>query len=62
MGRGLKIMVKCDMCKGDPECIKVCSSKAIKLMSREQAEKAVAEIEARAFVPATKPIREAGKT
>lgn len=38
MGRGLKAMVKCDMCDGDPECIKVCSAKAIKVMSREEGE------------------------
>jgi Fe-S-cluster-containing hydrogenase component 2 len=50
-GQGLKIMVKCDMCKGDPEYIKVCSSKAIKLTEQEQAEKLISEIEARPFVP-----------
>jgi Fe-S-cluster-containing dehydrogenase component len=61
MGRGLKIMVKCDMCGGDPECIKVCSSKAIKVMSREQAEKLVAEMCSRPFVPATRPAGEADK-
>jgi Fe-S-cluster-containing dehydrogenase component len=62
MGRGLKIMVKCDLCKGDPECIKVCSSKAIKLMSREKAKALVCEMDARPFVPATKHVGEAGNT
>jgi carbon-monoxide dehydrogenase iron sulfur subunit len=36
MQRGLKVMAKCDMCGGDPECIKVCSAKAIKLVTREE--------------------------
>jgi Fe-S-cluster-containing dehydrogenase component len=61
MGRGLKIMVKCDMCGGDPDCIKVCSSKAIKIMSREQAEALVSEMNARPFVPATRPAAGANK-
>ena len=47
MGRGLKVMVKCDLCNGDPECIKVCSAKAIKLLPRDEAEKLVRELEAR---------------
>ncbi|WP_424358020.1 4Fe-4S dicluster domain-containing protein [Methanocella sp. MCL-LM] len=47
IGRGLKIMVKCDMCAGDPECIKVCSPKAIKVMSREDAATKIKEIESR---------------
>lgn len=47
MGRGLKIMVKCDMCGGDPECIKVCSPKAIKLLTREAAHELVHEMEHR---------------
>lgn len=34
MQRGLKVMTKCDLCGGDPSCIKVCSAKAIQLVSR----------------------------
>lgn len=36
MQRGLKAMTKCDLCGGDPSCIKVCSAKAIQLVSREE--------------------------
>jgi len=35
MQRGLKAMTKCDLCGGDPSCIKVCSARAIQLVSRE---------------------------
>ncbi len=35
MQRGLKAMTKCDLCGGDPSCIKVCSAKAIQFVSRE---------------------------
>lgn len=45
MGRGLKIMVKCDMCGGDPECLKVCSAKAIRLMARGDAIELVRRLE-----------------
>jgi Fe-S-cluster-containing hydrogenase component 2 len=38
-------MVKCDMCAGDPECIKVCSPKAIKLLTREEAARRIKEME-----------------
>src|SRR5271157_1200716 len=38
---GCKAMAKCDMCGGDPECIKVCSAKAIKLVSREDGKEIV---------------------
>lgn len=34
MQRGLKAMTKCDLCDGDPSCIKVCSAKAIQLVTR----------------------------
>ncbi|MDD1727505.1 MAG: 4Fe-4S dicluster domain-containing protein [Methanospirillum sp.] len=34
MQRGLKAMTKCDLCGGDPSCIKVCSAKAIQLVTR----------------------------
>lgn len=33
--RGLKVMTKCDLCGGDPSCIKVCSSHAIRFVSRD---------------------------
>jgi Fe-S-cluster-containing hydrogenase components 1 len=36
MQRGLKAMAKCDLCSGDPDCIKVCSAKAIKLLARDE--------------------------
>jgi Fe-S-cluster-containing dehydrogenase component len=44
MGRGLKIIVKCNMCEGDPECIKVCSAKAIKLVNREEGKEIVGRL------------------
>jgi carbon-monoxide dehydrogenase iron sulfur subunit len=43
--RGLKVMAKCDMCGGDPECIKVCSAKAIKLVTREEGKDIVRRLE-----------------
>ncbi|MEM2667490.1 MAG: hypothetical protein QXE60_01840, partial [Candidatus Methanomethylicaceae archaeon] len=32
-----KIYVKCDFCDGDPVCVKMCSTKALQLLSREEA-------------------------
>lgn len=32
-----KVAVKCDFCDGDPECVKHCSSTAIKSVTREEA-------------------------
>ncbi len=33
----LKVAVKCDFCHGDPECVKHCSSRALRLVSRDEA-------------------------
>jgi len=33
----LKVSVKCDLCDGDPECVKVCSSGALRAYPREAA-------------------------
>jgi anaerobic carbon-monoxide dehydrogenase iron sulfur subunit len=33
----LKVAIKCDFCAGDPECVKHCSSAALKLVPREEA-------------------------
>jgi len=33
----LKASVKCDLCDGDPECVKFCSSGALRAMPREEA-------------------------
>jgi len=33
----LRVSVKCDLCDGDPECVKFCSPQAIRLAEREQA-------------------------
>lgn len=30
-----KIAVKCDLCGGDPECVKVCDQEALRLVSRD---------------------------
>ena len=32
-----RVAMKCDLCDGDPECVKHCSSRALKLVSREEA-------------------------
>jgi Fe-S-cluster-containing dehydrogenase component len=32
-----KVAVKCDMCHGEPECVKHCSSRALRLAPREEA-------------------------
>jgi Fe-S-cluster-containing hydrogenase component 2 len=32
-----KVAVKCDFCHGDPECVKHCSSRALRLVSRDEA-------------------------
>ena len=32
-----KVAMKCDFCEGDPECVKHCSSQALKIVSREEA-------------------------
>jgi Fe-S-cluster-containing hydrogenase component 2 len=45
MSKGLKVAVKCDMCAGEPECIKVCSAKAIKLMTRVEAQDTVKRLQ-----------------
>lgn len=37
MQRGLKAMTKCNLCDGDPSCLKVCSAKAIRLVTRGEA-------------------------
>ena len=33
----LKVAAKCDFCDGDPECVKHCSSGALKIVTREEA-------------------------
>jgi anaerobic carbon-monoxide dehydrogenase iron sulfur subunit len=33
----LKVAVKCDFCHGDPECVKHCSSRALRLAPRDEA-------------------------
>ena len=38
----LNIYVKCDLCDGDPMCVKMCSAEALKLLPREEAFKVVA--------------------
>jgi len=30
------IAIKCDLCGGDPECVKQCAPKALELMTSEQ--------------------------
>jgi Fe-S-cluster-containing dehydrogenase component len=32
-----KVAVKCDFCQGDPECVKHCSSRALRLLPRDEA-------------------------
>jgi Fe-S-cluster-containing dehydrogenase component len=33
----VKVAVKCDFCQGDPECVKHCSSRALRLAPRDEA-------------------------
>jgi Fe-S-cluster-containing dehydrogenase component len=40
----LKVAVKCDFCLGDPECVKHCSSGALRLCAREDAVQANARL------------------
>jgi len=32
-----RVSMKCDFCDGDPQCVKVCSPKALRIVSREEA-------------------------
>lgn len=39
-----KVSIKCDLCDGDPACVKYCSSMAISHVTREESDKILQEI------------------
>jgi Fe-S-cluster-containing dehydrogenase component len=39
-----KVSIKCDLCDGDPACVKYCSTMAISYVTREEADKILKEI------------------
>lgn len=38
------ISVKCDLCDGDPACVKMCSTNALQFLPREEAQKIIPEL------------------
>ncbi|MHA1594022.1 MAG: 4Fe-4S dicluster domain-containing protein [Candidatus Baldrarchaeia archaeon] len=40
----LRVSIKCDLCDGDPECVKFCSSRALRFVPREEATALLKEI------------------
>ena len=42
-----RVSAKCDLCDGDPECVKFCSTRALRYMSRDEARRLMMDVYSR---------------